>query len=279
MFYIELIIFTVVFVLNLMLIFAFYKTSRPFSVTAKLFIYLSIIDLIGVTSFITNLLLVTFNEQMTCALFLSIFSFSQFVMFTGTYLFCTISVLRLISLRKPFLYIRMRYVYYALFVEILISTSSSFWSLLYIENQFGIRFMQTASIVVSTAQLFFVGSTLIVNVLSYTQLTERASSVKQNKYAVELGYNGPTHENTDQEQSARNKREAVKTLIYITVVCLVCHTPYVVVNIFAATGKWEDMTLRGVCSTLAVCNSGLNALIYMLRTKKIRQVYECKTRQ
>ena len=277
---------------------------------------------------------------MTCLLFLTFFSFSQFAMHFGVYLFGTISVLRFISLRKPFLHMRLRYIFYALLLDFVISTGSSFWSLLYIRRQFSMAIMRKASVLTSIAHLCFIAGTLIVNMLAYKELmnktlgvTDRikkragvvntrqleiielsdnaseqnqtfsqvkdkqntefikecvtssgesiSANLRQNTTIVKQPANrlppnnGHSNITIEQQSSLRKKRQAVKTLIIITVVCFICQTPYVAVNVLAATGRWRNMSMRALGSLLALCNSGLNALIYMLRSKKIRKVFKC----
>jgi len=97
---------------NFMLIHGFWKTSRrPFLITTKLFIYLSCIDIstILTTSTYSNLSL--FARNLPCNLMRILICLDVTPVCLGAFTFCTISILRLMSLKKPFLLIKSHVVY------------------------------------------------------------------------------------------------------------------------------------------------------------------------
>ena len=169
------IIFTVTglsFIVNVMLIYGFYKTSRPFSIVTKLFVYLSVWDVLTAIGFsINSILLYDFinKQQKNCLLLLGFFAFNRFQFYIGVNLLVIISTLRFIALRWPFTEIRKRYVNAFLitqtFTGIIIASVPIYIT---IEQRTFNGAFQTARYI-SSLLIFFVTLTLIINILSYVQ--------------------------------------------------------------------------------------------------------------
>ena len=85
---------------NLMLIYGFYKTSRPFTIITKLFIYLSLADvnLTLLTTFYASLS--TFDMGISCFFVYLIAFLTRFSYYLGLTIFSTISFLRYRSIKK-----------------------------------------------------------------------------------------------------------------------------------------------------------------------------------
>ena len=80
---------------NLMLIYGFYKTSRPFTIITKLFIYLSMVDIAYHLLYITNMALLELLGLLLSCWVIYLYSFLlQFVNILGLSIFATISFLR-----------------------------------------------------------------------------------------------------------------------------------------------------------------------------------------
>ena len=86
--------FTFVLISNFMLIYGFYKTSRPFTTITKLFIYLSVVD-IAMTLFKTFYAMQGFlNFKIPCLVVLLVYVLMEFTYIYGLCIFATISFLR-----------------------------------------------------------------------------------------------------------------------------------------------------------------------------------------
>ena len=84
---------------NLMLIYGFYKTSRPFTIITKLFIYLSLVDIeFAFNLMIISIILQPFTQYLHIY---AIITTSQFLYFVGLDIFATISFLKYWSIKKP----------------------------------------------------------------------------------------------------------------------------------------------------------------------------------
>ena len=170
------IIFTVTglsFILNLMLIYGFYKTSRPFSIVTKLFICLSVWDVLTALGFAINAILMyefDMEHQKNCLTLLIFFAFNRFQFFLGVDILLTISVLRFIALRWPFTRIRGRYVVYSITFNTLGGTVLAYIPLgKAIQQQTFDGVFKTAKYI-SSLLLFLVTCTFIINLLSYAEL-------------------------------------------------------------------------------------------------------------
>ena len=264
------IIFTITglfFVVNMMLIYGFYKTSRPFSIVTKLFICLSVWDIMTPVGFAVYGTVMNFYHDMDCVLLVTLYSTCQIQFYCGASLFLTISTLRFIALRWPFTRIRNRYVYVALFIQFLIATIITFVPLFLVTKKKRDDAIYLLLMCDSGNLIVFNVSTLIVNILSYAQLgrTKRVNNTE----------NGTTHSgNTPQQQqeSLARKQEAVKTLLLITFCYLACNLQHTVYNFLYSFEK-GDRKARYISLYIAIGNGTLNSLVYIIRTKKIRNVY------
>ena len=100
---------TVVFILttNLMLIYGFCKTSRPLTIITKLFIYLSVVDMMFMSVLIT-IFIVSKTEIDPISLEAITNASIYFVFLMDTFIFWTISFLRFLSINKP-IYTKYKY--------------------------------------------------------------------------------------------------------------------------------------------------------------------------
>ena len=259
------------FVVNMMLIYGFYKTSRPFSIVTKLFICLSVWDVLTAVGFSASALMTSFAEGgQHCLVLLILFAFGQFQFFFAVDLFLTISVLRFIALRWPLRRIRSRYVYYVVIAEIIVGNICSFSPLWVVLRQGTLR-NDTFQIsrYISSILIAFVVVILAINILSYRQLEKsrrRTKSTISGSEDIDLS-------NPSKCESFDKKREAVKTLILITLCYLVCYLPYAIYMFFIELDG-GNRTMRYNLKYIGVANGGLNSLIYILRTKKIRNFYK-----
>ena len=94
---------TLIFVItsNLMLIYGFYKTSRPFTITTKLFIYLSMVDIALVSCYVMDSGVVISGGLVTRFHFILFFAAVYAILVIDLFIFWTISFLRFLSIYKP----------------------------------------------------------------------------------------------------------------------------------------------------------------------------------
>ena len=139
---------------------------------------------------------------------------------------------------------------------------------------------------VSFALFLFVGFILAINIASYLHLRPSNMHVSNNKHVqtagnVELHTVGDSTSTTNIEnkRTTENKRYAVKTLIIITLFYLICNLP---LPIFTVVGMINQnlvenhysMYAVGILFFIMIANNGINAVVYMLRTKKIKNYYK-----
>ena len=256
------------FLANIMLIYGFYKTSRPFSIVTKLFIYLSVSDaLTGVGFSLTTGTMMYMIKKKYCFVLLVLWGFNHFQFMFGTSVFLTISVLRFIALRWPLKRIRARYVYYFMvaqfFVEIILTYTPMTVRL---QQKTLSSKMFKMSRYIPSVLILFIALTFLINIMSYVQL-QRVKKDDRNS-DIELGHTTSVQEQTQFKQ----KREAVKTLLLITLCYLICYLPYTIF-MFAYQLDGSRRRIRYVLFYINLANGGLNSLVYIFRTKKIRKVY------
>ena len=258
---------TLIFVLtsNLMLIYGFYKTSRPFTIITKLFIYLSFMDL---TFLVISIIIYIFpedklNPKLFVALSISLFS-SIYLM--DMFIFWTISFLRFLSIYKPMYRVKTRKVYNALMVEFLISFLygvAVFW----IYNS--ISFTKLISInytVTVTTQLLMNSMNLFLNASSLIILRRSIDSKAQQKGDEVLA----------NEMVIKRKKMALNTLLLITIVQLSCTLP---LTLFLFTFRVllnNQFNVFRFFQCLQISSFGFNSMIVILRTKNLREFYKRK---
>ena len=172
---------------NISLIYGFYKTSRPFSIPTKLFILLSICDIsFGLSGVLLTIFGIFKIESLSCTFYMALFSLNTFLFFYVSCIFTTICTLRYVAFRRPFLHIKERTIWLALFVESLVIGTVMF--LMYIlhtreetkESVYG----PLLNNIFSTALIV---TSLAVNLLSYVHLKRLASQTSRNNNAsIEL---------------------------------------------------------------------------------------------
>ena len=251
-------IVTYIFILitNLMLVYGFYKTSRPFTIVTKLFIYLSVVDIAAMSVMVT-VHIVFFSMLLPKeALVLSVFLLDMLIV-------CTISFLRFLSIYKPMYRAKTRKVYIALVFEFLISFLVAI--IIWIHNK--ITNKQTFNLIISIAmQLGIILTNVLLNITSLIILRRSTNSKAQQKGDSVLG----------NQMVIKRKRKALNTLLLITVVQLVCTLP-LTLSLFSVetflNGQFGQFNMFGFCQCLQISSFGFNSIIIVMRTKNLRQFY------
>ena len=270
---------------NLMLIHGFHKTSRPFTKVTKLFILLSVFDMMSCIGSFLLVVVSLIGPNFPCIVFIIIFAFDNFNFYFVVMIFATICTLRFVAFKRPFKRINNWTVYGALIIEFMISLAFAVATYLLFRES-NLRLMAYATLIAISALTCLVIGVFIINILSYVHLSRSINRKKKiNNASVELDNPSSTTSNCQQHQgdisqgeSDERKREAVKTLIIITLFYTLCYLPLIIYDILVAywlnTGKHFDF--ESMYYTPALTNGGLNSLIYILRNKNIRQFYNKK---
>ena len=261
-------IFLTVFVLtsNLLLIYGFYKTSRPFSIITKLFIYLSLVDITlhFMLVFTTSVLYI--NERLSCLFIYIVSSFTQLTYFLGVGIFATISFLRYWSIKKPLHSTSGSRIVVVLIVQGIVCGifASSVMALFY--SKLNLEQMVNLNYYIPISQFLAVSFVLSVNLLSYKKL-------KSMKRMVGLS------NNVGNTQRQKTLSEANTCLLCITIFYFMCPLPLSIYYLFQAeivlSYNWR-FYIYTFAHVFYMSNNGINSLIFILRTKNLRGFYKRK---
>ena len=254
---------------NLMLIYGFYKTSRPFTIITKLFIYLSVID-IAMILFRTFYAFQAFlGLQIPCLMAHIIILLMEFTYMYGVSIFATISFLRYWSIKKPLYSIDAKHIHIGLAVQAIVCGLIIVGVLVMIYLK--IHLNQVILFFFLITQFLAVAFVLTVNITSYKKL----KSMKKNSGLSDNVVNTST-------QRQKILSEANTCLLYITVFYILCPLPMLIwtfvsifkidiLNIEMHSRKINLFVLSQICF---MSNSGINSLIVILRTKNLREHYK-----
>ena len=254
---------------NLMLIYGFYKTSRPFTIITKLFIYLSLMDivLVSLTGFYTSLSI--FDMDISCSSVYIIASLTRFVFYLGLAIFATISFLRYWSIKKPLHSIEANRIVFVLIVQaILCGAFAGDILIVFFLNLNPVLIMKT-NYALPISQFLAVSFVLSINIMSYRIL----KSMK-----MMSGFSADNIENTS-TQRQKTMSEANICLLYITVFYIICPIPVFVVYLFRADTVISysgGSYLYTYTHIFYLSNGGINSLIVIIRTKYLREFYKKK---
>ena len=262
--------FIFVFTANMMLIYGFYKTSRPFKISTKLFIYLSICEMTSILCLVSYAAIRTTNG-FTCRyhyIIINAFIYSTFLM--ALLIFWTISFLRFLSIFKPMYQIKTRTVYKMLLLEVFISL------LMTTIITFG-YFIWSSTI----DELLKVDARVVIGlnlIMIFMNLSLNLSSL----IILRRSTNSKARQNGDNVLSnpmvVKQKKRALNTLLLITIIQLVCNLPATCWTIFTFEflPKHIFILILVICQCLQMSNFGINSLIIILRTKDLRHFYRLK---
>ena len=263
--------FVFVFITNIMLVCGFYKTSRPFKIVNKLFVYLSICEVAFIFCFVLNSFIFTLKgNNISSYHYIIFYGFVYFILTVALLVFWTISFLRFLSIFKPMYQMKTRTVYKILILEALISFSTSLVMILghVLWNSTVNEFEKLSSKVEISLGSMVILITLSLNMSSFIIL-RRSTNLK-------------AHQNGDNvlgnPMVVKRKKIALNTLLLITIVQLVCNLPRTCMLLFEIELMFEYnfvlITIIGDC--LQMSNFGIDSLIVILQTKNLREFYRLK---
>ena len=263
---------TLIFVLtsNLMLIYGFYKTSRPFTIITKLFIYLSLVDIDAIT-IVVLVYAIPKVTKLDPSFFIALANALIFpTFFMEMFIFWTISFLRFLSIYKPMYRVKTRKVYFFLLVEFLISFLIGiviFWT--YMSVTFTkLQLINTKMSISLQLAITFMNFSL--NMSSLIILRRSTNSKAQQKGDSVLG----------NQMVIKRKKMALNTLLLITIVHLFCTLPLTLVSFYPEfimnTLFKAKFSVFGFCQCLQISSFGFNSMIVILRTKNLSEFYKTK---
>ena len=262
------IITSVSILLNLLLVYGLHKTSRPFSKVTLLFVYLSCLDC---TSCMLSLVELAFdqpNVKISCMLYGVVSSINSVLFALQLLTLCSVSLQRFLSIRRPLARVASskKPLVLSLIVEFLIAFSTG--ATLFVLGQLKLSdsILTVLMLLTDFLNLLFLGFVLVLNILSYVVLRKKASV---NNYP-----SNRTDSTVSTTRSMANQRDALKTLLIITFFYCICCLPLMLLFIVHTLSSDVDTFLDSITEIafdLYYANTGINSLIYILRTKKIRR--------
>ena len=263
---------TLIFVItsNLMLIYGFYKTSRPFTITTKLFIYLSMVDIVLVSCYVMNSGIVISGGLVTRFHFILFFAAVYAILVIDLFIFWTISFLRFLSIYKPMYRINTESIYKILFLEVFISLLLAAGTVLayYLWDSTIDELSRVNGKVVTALNYAMIVVNLSLNVSSLILLRRSTNSKSQQKGDSVLG----------NRMVINRKKMALNTLLLITIVQFVFTLPATCLSFiglqFLLHIGYITVLVIGHCVLLSYL--GLNSLIILYRTKSLRGFYKRK---
>ena len=255
---------------NLMLIYGFYKTSRPFTIITKLFICLAICQLTVTLILVPNIICIVWIgvSRLHYILFIA---FIYLAVLMDLFTLLTISFLRFLTIFKPLYRVKTRTVYKILYLEFLVSVlaaSSMFLGNIILVSE--VIQVKMISYKISTGSNFvivFITSTL--NTSSLIILRRSTNSKAQQKGDNVLG----------NQMVIKRKKMALITLLLITLVQFVCTLPSACLSFMDVYGLLSNnyfSLMFFIFQCLQLLNIGIVSLIIVWRTKNLRQFYRSK---
>ena len=112
-----------------------------------------------------------------------------------------------------------------------------------------------------------------INTLSYVRLRKINKRKKRKTRSQTTTNNNSQKFDNEMVKSDKRKLEAVKTLIIMTFFYVACSLPIIIHMIFRASDKEDQQMIPEFSNAVWISNSGINGVIYLLRTKELRRYY------
>jgi len=309
---------------NVILIIGMLKVNKTLSLTNKLFIYLSVVDILSVTTSPFNFYF-TQNTSIPCWLISLEIAFEIFIRAMGVMVVFLISALRLLSIWKPFYRVGTATLVKALVVFNTSLVASSTFMFFEIYNEMSVNRFGIYQIAVGLIALVTILINLACNIISKCMLesklkqtnlhqgmdTRNQSLVSSNPATTKTSMRinpstsriqqttlqipqitsqfnqttSPTHNKNATPKKMSTKRNAVNTLIIITCFYLALYFPFCVYLVFGGIYLVVDVNANfstylrllqygGLVNVITFANSGVNALVYVFRSKRIKTYYK-----
>jgi len=260
---------------NIMLIYGLYKTNRKLTLTKKLFVYLSCVDLILIIVSFAITTAIYYGNSLSYDILIALTSTSISLGLLSFEIFWTICYIRYLSIKKPFLQINGLYATLALLLELLCTIS---YGIAYFisTKQRNIKSMMALNVFMLSVYLFGLPFVLTLNLKACKTLHFcRTQSIGTSSNIEEIVNNG-------MNPAAKYKENAAKTLFIVSIFYLICNLPLSLFTFLKtleeALGKFtlspNHVEYRNYILWVMLINTGINATIYILRIKEIRCFYK-----
>ena len=257
------VIYLFILISNLMLIYGFHKTSRPFTIVTKLFTYLSMIDIILGSTTLFYCVQSFLNIDLPCFVDLAVLAIMQFSNFLEIFIFGTISFLRYWSIRKPLHTVGIKSIFIVFAIETIVCALLASTTFLITKLTADPGNMVTLYCLIPVTNLIAILFIIFVNALSYKKLK---SSKNDSVFSKNIG----------NIQRRKRNSKAIICLLIITAFYVICLLPMMIISIFIIIELFSQNSgvyLMMVAQLLYISNSGINSLVVICRTKKLRMFY------
>ena len=210
---------------NSMLIFGLYKINKKLTLSNKLFVYLSFIDVLMVTASFVNSNLIHFIINPTCDMIFYLVTATITFNLLSFQIFWTISTIRYLSIKKPLLQINVWFVNLALLLEVLFAFVFGFCHILSVKMSSFFNVIVLMCIFLFYALSFPFVITLNMKACYSLKLCQRRSK------NWEIDSSG-----IDTSTTSKRKQEAAKTLVMISFSYSICNLPLLLLSIINTVG-------------------------------------------
>ena len=255
---------------NSMLIYGVMATkerSKSLKTTEKMFLFMSCTDVLTIVVFVHKIAFDEYQIKISCLLDIATICVLDGTFFMNSMLLSILTVLRYISIKKPFFVVPKRIINTMCTfstVLTLLYTGGLYCTYIYVLPEEDFHKML---IIISFALLLLVDFVLIVNTMSYLQLVGKPSespSIDNNISSTSI--------------SLERKKKAAKSLLMISFCYSICNTPlpvYTMIELFQGRILENVANWMQLFYLLMILNTGINALVYILKNGKIRKLYTC----
>ena len=261
------IVAVMIILVNVALIYALYKTNRPLSITSKLFIYLSTVDILSVTASIL-IAIATYFIILPCLVTYIANLLVITLLHIGLVTFDTISILRYLSIKRPFNQSVSNFKM-CLLISLELLGTALYMCFLMVTNYFVIKVVTIGFFVVNTTSIVFVNVQSYRIILNQISLPGIANAVEMtiNPSSITNGNeSGVIQVNASMLRAAKQKKSAAVTLIIITLLYFFLNMPVLLYFTIEINQFFFEFFAR----LAFLSNNGINSLVYILRRKKIR---------
>ena len=264
--------FVFVVISNAMLVVGLFKTNRALSFGQRMFVALSVVDVLASSSNLARFAMDLLGVR--CRIIHIVKNCTSVMVSLGVFIFCVLCGVRYWSIKKPLRRTPSRVVSMVL----VLGTTCNLVILAFLvcfiimEEKGGKRVV--VGVMRGIATLLMV-CMISVNVLSYRLLKDRRDSgypQPNNKTSADTQKNAPQVVQTP--QTRRQARKSVTTLVVLTALYLLCILPRLVFDVIErrlSAYPVLHFVLHDALILFWLTNTGLNSLVYMLRTKKLRR--------
>ena len=248
---------------NILLIHGLRQTNKTFSVTTKLFIFLSCSDLVtGLITCPIQILMLALGEQSPCLLVGIQAFFNAFTPLLSMFTLLTMSMLRYASMQRPLKRTSEKNIYFSLLLQASVALSLTVWYVTTSQESATTKSLGIFLIVVTALCVIVNGASVAINVFLHFSLSKKR----------------PIRKNSTVSRS--KQREATNTLLLLSIILVFCYFPNGVAFGIIGYHVMANNSLRTTYRDYVpwahipmVLNAGINSFVYIIRNRRIRNYY------